>query len=672
MTEGSFYTSLRFRLLFYILLCSSVITLIVTSLQLYLDFRTDVQLIESRFDQVERSYLRPIADAIWNFNYQAAEIHLDAILSLPDMVCAMVRQDQEVLVSRGATPEAERSAIVKSFMLELHRDDRTVILGQLTVCASLEGVYERLFSRVLVILGSQGVKTFLTSAFFLFIAQLLVTRHLAKMARYAKSLSKDGLHQPLLLRRKAAPDELQSLVDAINAMRSNLLQDMERQQGLIRLAQEMAGLDNKRAVLACAAEYLLRKAHPREGARVAAFVPFQGEQGRMRFERLTAMAPLQRGAADFGVEYLDHSPIEDFGGFQWMPEGAGIRISGDAVELSWEEEGRPVFYLGLIGVDTARIQAEQEYELLPTLMQFVLLTLKNVQTTQELEGKVGHKTALLQSAVNELTERNEELKSAQSQLVQAEKMNSLGSLVAGVAHEVNNPNNFIHVSTSNLLKELFDLQILIFELSEGESAVQDEFDQRFLKLYRHLSIITEGSSRIKRLVDSLRDFSRIEGAEQSKARVMSELEGTLRLVQSAHRSDIDFDVDLQADPKILGFPAQLGQVFMNLLINACQAVEEKRADPQAETGYRGRISVSSRIESGALCMVIEDNGPGIPPDRMKHIFDPFYTSKPAGQGTGLGLSISYEIIQAHRGEITCESEPGRGAKFVIRLPVCWD
>ncbi len=288
---------------------------------------------------------------------------------------------------------------------------------------------------------------------------------------------------------------------------------------------------------------------------------------------------------------------------------------------------------------------------------------------EELEDKVKERTQELTATNANLTGALEELKSAQSQLIQQEKMASLGQLVAGVAHELNNPIGFIYANFPHLQEYAQTLLSLIDELRNMPMSEEDhsklevrleEADLGFLRedLMKIIRSGQSGATRIKEIISSLRSFSRLDEAVEKPARLEEGLDDTLALLQHQLKKRIEIVRDYRLNQSVHCYPSQLNQVFMNILYNAIQAIEGT-----------GVITVSTSREDDWAVVEISDNGPGIPPEVQKHIFDPFFTTKKVGEGTGLGLSISYGIIKKHGGNISVESEMGRGSKFILRIPL---
>ena len=236
--------------------------------------------------------------------------------------------------------------------------------------------------------------------------------------------------------------------------------------------------------------------------------------------------------------------------------------------------------------------------------------------------------------------------------MQSEKLKSLGQLVAGVAHELNNPIGFVHANLQ-LIDEFVDKAASARDAGRGEEA--DRHREAIKKL---LSRSREGTERVKQIVMDLRTFSRMDQADLQTAQLTDEIDRTLALMEPQLKGSIEVVRDYQPIPEVRCFPGQLNQVFLNLLMNACDVLEDG-----------GMITIRTRPTPEGVRLRFEDTGPGIPPDAASRIFDPFFTTKEIGKGTGLGLSLSHGIIERHGGRIQILSEPGRGAIFEIELPL---
>lgn len=319
-------------------------------------------------------------------------------------------------------------------------------------------------------------------------------------------------------------------------------------------------------------------------------------------------------------------------------------------------------------------------------LDFVVLNEKIHQLSQEIYHRKQIEATLVRNN-QELEAALCKLKNTQIKLIQTEKMSSLGQLVAGVAHEINNPITFIHGNLAHGEKYIHDLLQLIqlyeSEYPEASAKIQDykeEIDLDFIleDLDDLLSSMRMGTQRILDIVKSLRNFSRLDESESKAVDVHEGIDSTLvilrnRLQTTLEAGKIEVVRDYGNLPLIECYPGQLNQVFMNLISNAIDALVEadKKRTPEARENNPSQIQISTKpINSNLISISFKDNGLGISENISSHIFDPFFTTKPVGKGTGLGLSISYQIItQLHQGQLVCESIPNQGTEFRVEIPI---
>jgi signal transduction histidine kinase len=285
------------------------------------------------------------------------------------------------------------------------------------------------------------------------------------------------------------------------------------------------------------------------------------------------------------------------------------------------------------------------------------------------------------AAATSLSEAYDQLKSSQAQLVQSEKMASLGQMVAGVAHEINTPLGYVRNNVEmaqgvfgQLRSVLSDHEHLL-DLMAAEEPDENAIHQQLLKAGAASAELREantlddtealfkdtlfGADQIKELVVNLRNFSRLDQARVAEVNLNDSLEQTLVIARNVLKDRVEIIRRFAEIPPVSCSPSQINQVFLNLISNAAQAIEHGE----------GRLLLRTESDGEQVHVSIQDNGKGIAQEHLEKIFDPFFTTKPIGQGTGLGLSISYQIVQSHGGSIRVASIVGKGSRFVVSLPI---
>jgi len=317
---------------------------------------------------------------------------------------------------------------------------------------------------------------------------------------------------------------------------------------------------------------------------------------------------------------------------------------------------------------------EADVELISAVANHVALAVDKAESfrtiedlSRGLEDKVRLRTEQLRAANEELQTAYRDLQQTQMQLVQREKMASVGQLVAGVAHELNNPIGFVYSNVSTLEDFVGRLRAMLetyrgLALPEAERVraeqewTQLKVDYALRYVDAMIQGIREGAERSRKIVRDLRVFARGGEDVWQPVDLHEELESSLTLLNHLLKDRVVVHRKFGDLPSVECVRSQIDQVFLNLLANAAQAIQGP-----------GEITVETRTEDGSAVIAVSDTGPGIPPEVIGRIFDPFFTTKPVGEGTGLGLSISYEIVKKHGGEIRAESPPGGGARFTVRI-----
>ncbi|MGO4479312.1 ATP-binding protein [Massilia sp. 2TAF26] len=277
----------------------------------------------------------------------------------------------------------------------------------------------------------------------------------------------------------------------------------------------------------------------------------------------------------------------------------------------------------------------------------------------------------------ELTELNAKLSRAQEQLLQSEKLASIGQLAAGVAHEINNPISFVFSNFGTLQTYVADLLRVLVQYEQAEqfianpevvkqiAALRHQVDLDFLKDDVPVLMVEsrEGIERVRKIVQDLKDFSRVDAHQDWQwVNLHHGIDSTLNIVNNEVKYKADIIKEYGDIPEVECLPSQINQVILNIVVNGAQAI----------SGPRGRITIRTGTGDGHVWIEIADTGSGIPKAIQSRIFDPFFTTKAIGSGTGLGLSLSYGIIQKHGGRIEVHSEEGLGTVFRIELPISHD
>jgi len=363
-------------------------------------------------------------------------------------------------------------------------------------------------------------------------------------------------------------------------------------------------------------------------------------------------------------------------------EGYEVVEAGDGLEAleKVKEEDPDLILLDIMmpkmnGYEVCRrLKAEEKTRLIPVVMVTALK-----ETADRVKGLEAGADDFLSKPFDptELQARAHSLlrvKSLYAELVQSEKMASLGKLVAGVAHEVNNPINFIYSNIHPLQGYIHDLKALVQLYEEKETGLCPEdrkvvverkeamdLEYVFEDLDKILQAFKDGATRVRNIVSSLTTFSRLDVGEPGEVDLHEGIENTLTLLTNRYKERVVVHREYGDIPKVLGYAGPLNQVFMNLLANAGDAIE---------LGKKGNVWIQTRMDGADHVLIaIRDDGKGVPKEVLDKIFDPFVTTKKVGKGTGLGLSITYGIVEKHGGEIGVESEVGKGSTFWFRIPI---
>jgi len=359
---------------------------------------------------------------------------------------------------------------------------------------------------------------------------------------------------------------------------------------------------------------------------------------------------------DFGI-----LPYNNFT-YYMMPVGSAIEV----MLLSFALADR-------INILKKEKEASQEEALRVSLENERIIREQNAY----LEQKVQERTIELQETNEELVVTLNNLKETQAQLVDAEKMASLGQLTAGIAHEINNPINFVSANVQPLRLDIQDIMSIIDQYGEAYQAEdiveavksveafkkEIDFDYIRNEIVELLTGIEDGAVRTAEIVKGLKTFSRLDESDLKPADLNEGLQSTLILLRNSVPDNVEVETELDDLPPVECFPGKINQIFMNIISNALQAMKVVQKDE------KHHLIIKSHFDEKNVYFSIKDSGPGMTDSVKSRIFEPFFTTKDVGEGTGLGLSIVFKIIETHGGNIDVNTAPGSGTEFLISLPI---
>jgi len=604
------------RLLAAVLLFSSIVTLMLTALQLYLDYDREVGVIETRLDEIGRSTTGSLGESLWNLDQNQLKLQLDGILRLPDIRAAEVREiaDRPNPIRVAVGEPSTRSAVTRDYPLNYSVQGTSRPIGVLHVEATLAEVYQQLLNRALVILASEAAKTFVVSLFIIYMFHLLVTRHLVAIAEFVGQYSLSRPPPPLHLERRPPrdPDELDKVIDAFNAMCANLGRaygelreanaNLERDLNIRRRAEEDARASEERF---------------RDYAETASDWFWEtGPDHRFTYVSDRAGAFGMDNKALVGKHRTDAASDRDAEPEKWRAHVA---------TLDRHEPFRKFEYRGR--------------DVAGRMHHFNV----NGQPIFAADGRfMGYR-----GSATDLTAQHE----AEERLRQSQKMDAIGQLTGGVAHDFN---NVLTVITGTI------------EIIQEGLADKPEFAAI-------AQLIDDAAARGAEITSQLLTFARRQPLEPRDIDVNALVVETAKLLKPILGEHIEIVTRLADDAwSAMADPSQLSSAIVNLAVNARDAmpgggtVTIRTAN---ETVTQSSALGTAVMPAGDYVRIeVTDTGIGMSKEIQSKIFDPFFTTKPVGQGTGLGLATVYGIVKQSGGFITVDSEVGRGTSFHIYLP----
>ena len=715
-------TRISRRLIACMVAFSSVLTLVITAYQLNRDYDRDLRLIDSRMQQIQYVHLNSLVNTLWATNTKKLQIQLDGILRLPDMQYVAVKEGERLWASAGTFQSY--NVISREFPMNYVHRGRTLEIGTLSVVASLDGVYQSLIDKTLIILISNGIKTFLVAGFMLVIFQYLVTRHLDTLARYARSLDLNNLPGPLWLNRKSKgkgePDELDEVVAAINDMRVNLEGSCEA----LRESEEhlRAVVDSIVIGVITIDECGVVQSFSRGAESMFGYAPAE-----VVGENVTILMPEPHlsGHGAYVANYLRTGKAKIIGTGR---EVEGRRKDGSIFPMGLEigemvVGGRRMF-AGIVKDLTERRQAEkalrQSEERFRTLIgsssQGILVhrhyrALYANRTLVEMFGyddvedilALDSATALFapeersrmhgyhearlrgEFAPNDYEFKGRRKDGSEIWLnnrafrIEWEDGPAICTTLFDITERKETQAQLIQASKLATLGEM--ASGIAHEINQPLSVIgmaaefsllsmeEGEFDTELVR--KKLQTIAGQKERMAEIINHMRLFSRQDEADLESFDPLVSVAHALGLIaKQLKAAGIELEDDLPAACRaVSGRLLRLEQVVLNLLTNARDAVHGKSAGSGAGAYVpKVRVSVVDDKRRKTVLISVSDNGGGIPEDALERVFDPFFTTKTDGQGTGLGLSISYSIVDAMGGRLEAKNTDG-GAMFQITLPV---
>ncbi len=631
----SWWHSIGRRFILYIVLFSSLVTLFSTAVQLYFEYRRDLRAIDANLEQIERSLLKSFSEGLWTFNERTLVVQLQGVLDLPDVGYVEIRKDGAPFL-RAGVPVTGRS-VREEFPLRYTHRGQEMQLGTLIVVAGLDGVYARLLDRIVVILVTQGIKTFFVSAFIFTLFYFMVGQHLKTMAAYAGSLSLDRLASPLVIPRSsryADKDEIGLVVGAINRMRQTLTDDLELHRQAERtvqmLAESAAALTGQKLF-----ETIVRNLCEYLGCECAIL-------GRLHDgDTVTAMAMVLDGTMVSEYSYhLSGTPCADVSrkGYCVFPEHVAALFPEDKKLAAMGAEGYAgIPLLGRNNKPMGILCGISRTKLTPPARLKDIMQILQARAVAEMERM----------------QADEERNKMEVLLRQAQKMEAIGTLAGGIAHDFNNI-----------------LTPIIGYTEMAQLEMPEEERKRW-----NVDEVMKAAQRAKNLVRQILTFSRQREQEYIPLSLQPIIKESIKLLRASLPATIAIRLDIDPDcGQVSADFTQIQQVVMNLCTNAFHAMEETGGVLEVtlrETVIDGGQQFThEQLATGRYaCLAVGDSGQGMDRAMLERIFEPYFTTKEQGKGTGLGLALVHGIVKAHRGRIDVYSEKGQGSVFKVYLPV---
>lgn len=597
------------KLMILIVAFSATITIITTGSQLLFDYKKELSGLNHQIESIKTTQIDSLSHSIWAFDSQGIRIIIDNTLNIQDIEYLFVHVNDKNSWSGGEL--ISRKTIDTTIPIHYKDGQDDLIIGSLRIVASLDNLYDRLLRRAVVIFIGNGVKTFFVSLFILFLFQRFVTRHLIDLEKYATEVAKGADNSPFRLNRKKSahvnPDELDKAGSAINRMRENLQKEIQKikqaeetlkaNEEDLKESQKIARVGSWRLNISS------NKVIWSEGLyKIYGFDPalpppaYKEHQKLFTPESWKRLSTALEKTVETGISYeLELEMVREDGSFGW------IWVHG---ETALDAEGQKTGLKGVVQDITERKQSE-EYN-----------------------------------------------KNLAAQLVQSQKMESIGNLAGGIAHDFN-----------NILSSIIGFTELALEAAPKGSSQRDDLEEVYI-----------AGNRAKELVQQILAFARKSEEKTKPVRISDIVTEVLKLLRPSTPATIDIKPTIKSTAKVMGNASQLHQVVMNISTNAIHSLQ--KTGGVLEIILKNILIANdlepktSGLSSGEYIeLTFTDNGSGIDPAIIENVFEPYFTTKGIGEGTGMGLAMVKGIIESYGGDIKANSKPGEMTSFVIRLPI---
>ncbi len=592
------------------MLFSSVVTLCLTSIQLYIDYEDGIEVLHQRIEQIKLTNIDSIRQLLWTMDYSSAQIQLKGLTKINDIIFTELVDENSKVISQSGEIDT-KNIISETLSIKQFYRNREIIIGQLKIVVTKENLYQHLIDTVVIILISQAIKTFLVSIFILLIFHSLITRHLEKITSHAEKIKINSKSSLLTLDRKkhepVREDELERLIESINFMSDNIynsynelvnnqntLSEREAKFSAIfdSITDAIVFVDHERKILQANTAfskcfgYSLDEVKGKTTQLLYAVPEQYNDLGKNRYNASTNSIP--------GVFEIDYKR-KDGSIFPSETMGGAVRLPDDSL----------IGFIGIVRDISSRKQAEEEN------------------------------------------------KHLQNQLQQAQKMEAIGQLTGGIAHDFN-----------NMLASILGYSELLSNLINKKTD---------LKQTTYINHITNAGERARDLIAQLLTFSRSAPGDPQAIYLPELINEVVSFIRPTIPSSINLIVNTnKKTPKVLMDSTQLHQILMNLCINARDAMEGNgtlQIELNEEQCTNITCSSCKKLLNGNyIKLTVKDTGSGIQKDILDNIFDPFKSTKPFGEGTGMGLSIVHGILHQHKSHIIAETKAGIGSSFHLLIP----